>query len=260
MGIMGATIAPIGKLIGVPSVVFYDTENATLTNKYVYPTATFFVTPKCYKENVGKNHIRYKGYHELAYLHPNYFKPDPSILEKADLSKNEKFTIMRFVSWGASHDVGHFGISFENKKKAVEEFSKFGNVLITSEKKLPYPLDKYRISIPPENIHSLMYYATLLYGESATMASEASMLGTYSIYLDNAGRGYTDEQEKKYGLVSNFSESKEDQLLSIEKGIEILNDKNSKEKAKKIHLNLLDENIDVTKYMINFIENEVKNE
>ena len=35
-------------------------------------------------------------------------------------------------------------------------------------------------------------------------------------------RGYTDEEDKKYGLVFNFTESQEDQRLSIEKGIELL--------------------------------------
>ena len=65
--------------------------------------------------------------------------------------------------------------------------------------------------MPPEEMHTLLYYATLLYGESATMASEAAVLGTYAVYLDDVGRGYTDEEESKYGLVFNFTESIEDQ-------------------------------------------------
>ena len=48
--------------------------------------------------------------------------------------------------------------------------------------------------------------ASLLYGESATMASEAAVLGVPAIYLDNTGRCYTREEEEKYGLVFNFTE------------------------------------------------------
>jgi len=254
----GAFIAFPSKVCNTKSIVFTDTEFVPINKFITYPFSENILTPKCFFKNLGKRHIKYDGYHELAYLHPKYFKPNPSVLDKANLSKDETFTIIRFVSWGASHDIGHSGISFENKKKAVENFSKFGKVLITSEKELPYPLDKYRISVPPEDIHSLIYYSNLLYGESATMSSEAAVLGTYSIYIDDEGRGYTDEQEKRFGLVNNFNESNSSQLLSIEKGNEILDDNNSKKEARAKSKKLLNEKIDVTKFMIEFFENEVK--
>ena len=38
----------------------------------------------------------------------------------------------------------------------------------------------------------------------------------------NEGRGYTNEQEKKYGIVYNYNESDSDQTRSILKGLEIL--------------------------------------
>jgi len=80
-------------------------------------------------------------------------------------------------------------------------------VFITSEKQLPEELEKFRLKLPPEDIHHLIYYATLLYGESSTMSSEAAVLGTYSIYIDDEGRGYTDEEELKYGLVFNSKQA-----------------------------------------------------
>ena len=63
---------------------------------------------------------------------------------------------------------------------------------------------KFQIPCPPEKIHHALYYADLFYGESPTMASEAACLGTPARYIDHKGRGYTDEQERKYGLVFNF--------------------------------------------------------
>ena len=54
------------------------------------------------------------------------------------------------------------------------------------------------------------------------MASESAVLGVPAIYIDNEGRGYTTEQENKYGLVYNYTESHEDQIKSIKKGVEIL--------------------------------------
>jgi hypothetical protein len=194
------------------------------------------------------------GYHELTYLHPKRFSPDPKVLKKLDLKPKERFTIIRFVSWGASHDIGHKGLSMELKVKAVKEFEKHGKVFISSERPLPKELERYRYSLPPEEVHSLMSYATLLYGESATMASECSMLGTHSIYLDNEGRGYTDEQERVYGLVKNFSESREDQVRSIDAGVQILTDKGSKEIAAAKTRRLLQDKIDVTAFMVKLVK------
>ncbi|MDH3452569.1 MAG: DUF354 domain-containing protein, partial [Gammaproteobacteria bacterium] len=76
-GIMGPSIAVGGKLLGIPAIVFYDTEFATQTNWFTYPLATAVCTPDCYQGKVRGNHITYAGYHELAYLHPNRFTPDP---------------------------------------------------------------------------------------------------------------------------------------------------------------------------------------
>lgn len=255
MGLHNPYISQVGTLIGKPSLIFTDTEHAKLANKLTFPFASVILTPSCFKLDLGKKQIRYNGYHELAYLHPNYFKPDPSVLDLLGVEKDEKYIIMRFVSWGASHDVGHSGLSPEMKRKAVREFSKHAKVFITSETLLPKDLEKYRIRIPPDRIHDALYYATLLYGESATMASECSILGTPAIFLDNAGRGYTDEQEKIYGSVFNFTESIEDQKKSIQKCIELLQAENLKQEWQKKRKKLLEDKIDVTAFMTRFIEN-----
>ena len=78
----------------------------------------------------------------------------------------------------------------------MNELLKFGKVIISSEIKLPKEIELYKVNIKPSEMHNLMYYANLVYGESATMAAEAAYLGTPSIYIDNVGRGYTDESRK----------------------------------------------------------------
>ena len=100
-----------------------------------------------------------------------------------------------------------------------------------------------------------MYYATLLYGESATMASECAVLGTHAIFSDFAGRGYTDEEEEKYGLVFNFKLDKESQRESLEKAVELLENNNLKNIGRKKREKLLEDKIDVTAFMVWFVEN-----
>ncbi|GGF44777.1 hypothetical protein GCM10011339_36590 [Echinicola rosea] len=240
----------IAKLLDKPSIVFSDTEHATLHAKLTVPYATSIHTPACYRTDLGEKHHHFSGYMELSYLHPNYFTPDPGILDIIGVKPNERFVIVRFVAWGSVHDFGHSGMSLDNKRKAIKEISKYARVLITSERELPEDLEKYRIKIPIDKIHHALYYSSLLFGESATMASEAAVLGTPAIFLDNDGRGYTDEQEKKYQLVFNFTETPKDQEEAIKKAIDILSDENNDQVFKERRRKLLNNCIDTTAYMI----------
>jgi predicted glycosyltransferase len=233
-------------------IIFEDTEHAIFPHLVANPFADSIVTPSFFTKDFGKKQITINGSFELAYLRSNWFSPDVKVLEKLGLVFGEKFTILRFVGWTANHDIGHNGLTKENKLKAVELFSRYGKVFITSECDLPQELEQFRLKINPSDAHSLMYYASLLYGESASMAAEASYLGTPSIYIDNIGRGYTDELSR-YGLLFHFTESEFDQTLSIEKGVEIL--QSAKEDWRNKLSNLIEEKIDVAQFMNWFIMN-----
>lgn len=238
------------RLLGIPHIGLSDTENSFIFSKYV----DVILTGNSFRLNLGEKQIRFKGNIELFYLHPNRFKPT-NVLPLLGLEKKEKYTIIRFVSWDAHHDVGHKGLMLENKINAVTEFSKQGKVFISSEKQLPEQLLKYKINIPPDKMHDVIASASLLYGESSTMASEAAVLGVPAIFHDDFGRGYTDEEEK-FGLVFNYSESVEDQNRAIKKGVELLNmDRNVFLERKKTFLS---EKIDTTAFLVWFIENYPK--
>ena len=245
--------AQVSWLFRKPHISMEDTGNMEQIKLYL-PFTNAILTSYSYKLNHGSKQIYYNGYHELAYLHPNYFTPDSSILNLLGVNKNEKYVIMRFVSWNASHDIGHRGITIENKIKAVKEFSKYAKVFITSEKELSTELKPYQIKIQPEKMHDALAYASLLYGESATMVSEGAVLGIPGIYLDNTGRLYTREQENKYGLVFNYTESLEDQQKSIQKGVELLTTPGVKEEWQKKRERMLSDKIDVTAFMVWFVE------
>ncbi len=252
---MDPSLAFVSRLMGVPYVCLADTEHASASINGALPFTKAVLTPSCFSKEMGPKQIRYNGYHELAYLHPNRFTPDPAVLTELGLVEGDPFIIVRFVSWGASHDVGYNGLTLDTKRKAVHEFQKYGRVFITSEKPLPEEFEKYRISVSPEKMHDLLYYATRLYGESATMASECAVLGTHAIFCDFAGRGYTDEEERDYGLVYNFKLDESSQERSIEKAVELLQDPALKEKGREKQKRLLNDKIDVTAFMVWFIEN-----
>ena len=246
-------LAHISKLIRRPFIMISDTEHATLSHLLTYPFSDAICTPLCFEGKINpRKHITFKGYQELAYLHPNYFKPDSSILSDLELSKNDTFIILRFISWSASHDVGHHG--FTNKEQLVRKLKEYGRVFIIPEREVIKKLGNHKMLIPPEKIHDLLYYATMYVGEGATMASESAILGTPAIYVNTLRLGYLDELEKKYDLVYNFN-TKNAQKYAIKKAIELLQDKNLKNRWRRKRDKLLKESVDVTAWMTIFIEN-----
>ena len=66
---------------------------------------------------------------------------------------------------------------------------------------------------------------------------------------------YTEEEEKKYGLVFNYTASEIDQERSIEKGIELLQQLDIKREWREKRERMLEDKIDVTAFMVWFIEN-----
>lgn len=240
----------VSVLLRKPHFAFEDTEHAKLNNFISHLFSKTILTSKSYYNDLGKKHIKYNGYLELCYLHPNYFKLDSSILNILGVRKGEKYVVMRFVSWNASHDVGHSGLSLEMKRKAVNELSKYAKVFISSEGELPEDLKKYQIKIPPEKMHDALAFAALFVGEGATMASECAVLGTPAIYINSLELGYCTEEEK-YGLLCNFR----DFNGVLEKALEILRIPNLKLEWQKRRQKMLSDKIDVTAFMVWFIEN-----
>lgn len=235
-----------------PHISFEDTYNFEQIRLYE-PFTKAILTGDYEHPFISKKEIHYAGYHELAYLHPKRFTPDKSVLSELGLAEGEKYVLLRFVSWNATHDKGHKGMSFENKLKAVQEFSRYAKVFISSEKELPGELKQYLLPTAPEKVHSVMAFASMIFGESATMASEGVVLGVPGVYIDDTGRYYTAEQEKRYGMCFNFTESPEDQKKAIEKGVELL----SQGADLSGHGRLMRDKIDVTGFLEEVVKDTV---
>lgn len=238
----------------VPHIALTDTETAGFYDKIFGRLVSALFTAKSFKRQLRSDQIRYDGNIELFYLHPNRFKPSDNAHRLLGIDHGTPFVVLRFVSWDAYHDKGLNGFSDENKMKAAQEFSKYARVFITSEKELPPALEEYRIKIPPERMHDILASATLFFGESATMASESAVLGTPGIFLDNVGRGYTDE-ESQFGLVFNFKSDLTAQQNAIKKGIELLKCEGLKSEIEGNLQKFMETKIDMTAFMVWFIEN-----
>ena len=259
VGVHNPYVAHTGALLRTPVIIFTDTENVKIASFLTYPFARVIITPVFFKETIeSRKHVKIKGIKEIAYLHPNYFKPDPNVLEQLGISPGEKFIIMRFISWGASHDTDLHGITQGSEKELVQELSKYGKIFITSEKPLDGNLEKLRLKVPPEKIHSLLYFAQMYIGEGGTMAAEAGILGTPAIHIESTSSGQaTGETSGNFLMLRDiydliyFYPTEE---LALKKAVEILEKPHVKEEWQKKQAKLWADIIDVTSWLTDFIE------
>jgi predicted glycosyltransferase len=241
--------AQISWLLRKPHIAFTDTEHAKLGNYAFMPFSSKIITPNAFQGDLGKKHIKFNGFMEQAYLDEKYFKPN-DVSKLLNLKKNEKYIILRFVHWGAAHDVGHKGLDDKNKLLIIERLSKEYRIFISSEGELSEKFLKYKLNIPPEKIHDVLANAYLFIGEGATMASECAMLGTPAIFVSSLTAGTIITQEKA-GSIFSFKNS--DGVL--EKALDLLSNPNLTQEFKMRKTSLLENSIDVTQFMVQYIEN-----
>lgn len=249
-------IAHVSKLSKMKSIILDDDDDEVepLFVKFGHPFADTILspvdTPRRFKKTVYVN-----AYHELAYLHPNRFVPDLSVLDDVGIKEGDSYFILRFNAFKAHHDVGVVGLTIENKRRLVNFLKTKGKVFITTERDIDDEFKPYQLKVSPEKAHSLMYYATMLVGDSQTMTSEAAVLGTPAIRCNTfVGRiHYLEEEEHKYGLTYGFRPEQSEEMF--QKIDELLSMPNLKEEWQSRRQKMLSEKIDYAQFLTWFIEN-----
>lgn len=250
------TITHAGFLTRTTSVVLDDDDDSAepLFARFAHPFANVILTPDAIKRK-AKNTLYYAGTHELAYLHPNYFTPDQTVIRQLGLNTSDPFFVLRFNAFKAHHDIGKGGLTPEQKRRLVTLLSDKGRVFITTERDIDPEFKKYQLQMPAEKIHSLLYYATMFVGDSQTMTSEAAILGTPALKCNSfAGLlAVPNELENKYGLCYCYRQDRVDDMFS--KIAELLSMPNLKQEWQRRRQKMLSDKIDVTAFFTWFIEN-----
>jgi predicted glycosyltransferase len=252
------SIPQVSRISPMKSIMFEDDDEAIvpLSARFAHPFADWIVSPDALQhERFSNKRINYSGYHELAYLHPKRFIPDQNVLIESGINPDEVFFILRFNAFAAHHDKGAAGLSQNDKQGLIDKLSRKGRVLITTERKVEPEFAKYRLPVSPEKIHSLMHYATMLIGDSQTMTSEAAILGTPALKCNSfAGRlSVPNELENKYKLCFSYQPSEVGKLF--DKIDELLAEHDLKKLWQERRSRMLRDKIDVTAFMIWFVEN-----
>lgn len=240
----------VGKILNIPVVNVNEDDAAVvpLYAKLSYPWASVILNPLvCNSGKWDAKATKYNSYHELAYLHPNHFQPDRTIVEKYFPVENP-YAVIRFAKLNAHHDSGIKGINADTARKIIDILKPHCSIYITSERELEPQFEQYRININPLDIHHVMAFAQIYIGDSQTMAAEAGVLGVPFVrYNDFVGRiGYLKELEEVYESGRGVRPPDETKLFeSIENIINmpdrrsVFADRRKKMLAEKIDLSLL---------------------
>jgi predicted glycosyltransferase len=250
-----ASIAHIGYILNIPTITILEDDYRVIKSlaKLTFPFTKHILVPNvCDVGDWGNKKIGYDGYMKLAYLHPNVFSGKNYFKDK---STKIPYYLIRLSNLHAHHDFGIKGISYNQLDYLISQLEKKGHVFLSSEKKLPHKYLKYKLDIPASRIHHFLSETDLLICDSQSMAVEAAMLGTPNVRISSfSGKiSVLEELENVYELTYGFSP--EDIILAFKKIDQLLKFPNLKQDFMYRRNKMLEEKIDVSQFLIWFIEN-----
>ena len=191
---------------------------------------------------------------KVGIIDPGNFKATKEIVRK-HLDPDSHYFLIRFAKLNAHHDTGIRGISDELAWKLIELLSQHGRIYITSERPLSERFEPFRLNVDPLEIHHVMAFAQVYVGDSQTMAAEAGVLGVpFLRFNDFVGRiGYLKELEERYKLGYGIRPSEPETLFK--RLGELLQMKDRQEVFQNRRTKMLEDKIDLSKFMVWFIEN-----
>ena len=252
----GAPVAQVGWLLKITVITALEDDECIIKNlaRMTYPFTTHIIVPNVC--SVGKwdyKKIGYDGYMKLAYLHPNYFTPNHSILDKYGI--DSKYILIRLAKLEAHHDVGIKGLTVDLVEQIIQMAEKNGyKALISSEAGIVEKFKPYQLIIRHTDIHHIMAFASLLISDSQSMSVEAAMLGTPNIrFSDFSGRiSVLEELENVYGLTNGIRTDNSKRLIEM---VTAFLSNNNIDVYRKRQEKMLNDKIDVTAFYTWFIEN-----
>tara|TARA_Y100000031_G_C8199793_1_gene375636 strand:- start:51 stop:1076 length:1026 start_codon:yes stop_codon:yes gene_type:complete len=245
------SIAHLTALSNVPSFNFNedDDSSAPIYSFLAYPFTTKIMNPTCIRYNLWKNKRAFiPSYHELAYLHPNNFSPDLTVLEKYGL-KEKDYIVARFSALQAHHDIGQKGISNSLWGK-IKEVCLDYQIVTSVENNMSHQID-------PWDLHHVLAFSKLLITDSQTMTVEGAVLGIPSIKVNSFKdmSSVINELERRYKLSIGYLPEEETKVLNTIERLLKNNDIESiwVERKEK----MLREKVDFNQWLIEYFENEL---
>ncbi|USZ69777.1 DUF354 domain-containing protein (plasmid) [Halorussus salilacus] len=252
----GSYAALAGAAARAPVVLIDDSETTHLDHALSKPLTDAFLTPHTFEKNLGADHYEFRGFTELAYLHPDAYEPASEIREELGVGEDEPYAIVRFNAFGSHHDVGQAGFSPEKRRRLVEALAERATVFVSDEgddlnvaETPARPFDFH-----PALLHDALAEADLLVADTQTMVTEAALLGTPAV-RSNSFVGDDDMGNfvalERHGLVYNLREF--DAVLDA--ATDLLDDEDADERWRNLRDGFVADKVNLTEVLLGVAEN-----
>ena len=170
------------KLSGRFSILYYDDFEFNVNFKLSHVFGDKLVIPDVIPVR-GSKIVPYKGFKELAYLHPSVYTPNKAIVKKAGLKENGYVFVREVASislnYASLRDTPSLSfIKYLHHKKIPVVLS-----LEDKSKRKRYEPYCTILEEPLEDVYSLMHYALFTLTSGDSMARESALLGVPAIFI-----------------------------------------------------------------------------
>jgi hypothetical protein len=246
----GVQAARLARVRGV-----FDTDDGKAVGIHFRAAAPFahaITTPDCITDDFGAKHVKYPSYKALAFLHPDRFTPDPSVLDALGMADGDPYAVVRFVALAASHDRGERGLTAARKRTLIDRLGSHGRVFVSSESPLPPDLADHALPTPPHLFHDVLARARVCVTDGQSVAAEAAVLGVPAVRCaTTSGRiPYLRQMADRYGLVAEFLP---DAVDDFEDQVERWAGDDDPTWRAEARARLLSEKCDLTSWMADFL-------
>lgn len=241
------------RLTGVLGI--FDTDDGKQVGVHFRAAARFahvITTPDCIADDLGARHVKYPSYKALAFLHPDRFAADPSVREQLGVHEGDRYSIVRTVALGASHDRGAVGFDPDLLSNVLQVLRRHGPAFVSSETSLPPDLEPFALPVPAHRVHDALAFAALCVTDGQSMAGEAAVLGVPSIrFSSTSGRlDLFRELGERYGMVSEFRPDERSAFLAEVECVAARDDRRAWQEGRRI---LLADKCDLTTWLCDFL-------
>jgi predicted glycosyltransferase len=243
----------VSLFLNKPHITFNDTESGTIMRWLLKKLSSTIITPSCLKNSYNRKEIRIDTYKGLSYLNPNSFTQTSNFKQKIGFAPPKKYILIRLVKHGAMHDFLSSKWNKKSKFQFVDQLAKRYNVVISSETALPKELEKYEYELPEISFHKTIANASLVVGESASVAAESALLGIPAIFISHNTRGYITEIENQYNLIYHLKPT-EKGLRNAYGLIDSIFIEDNHQKYQNMGQTLVNEKINIKKFLTWFIK------
>jgi uncharacterized protein len=168
------------KLLNV-KIVHYDDDSEYKLTYYIGKLLADIDIMPDFMPGSGSNIVKHKGFKELAYLHPDYFKPDVRSLAPYGVKPGEYVFI---------REISNVSVNYQHQRIALDEIVNYlaaKNIKIILSIENKDEVGKYEkkciiLKEPVANLHTLINYSRLVISSGDTMAREACLMGVPCIY------------------------------------------------------------------------------